>query len=171
MILVITGIASFLAAASKTPITAITFAGEALCGLTNILPVTIGVLFAYLTVEGACVTAFNDIILESKVEAAQEGKTPTVFDRFLKVNADSFVIGKEIRDILWPPTCVVLSVTKAQDRPSGSTLSEDDVLHIHYLAYDIERTNNALEALVGVQISDSRNKAHESDENHQIPET
>jgi len=170
-IMVITGIASFLGAASKTPITAITFAGEALCGLTNILPVTVGVTVAYLAVEAMGVTAFNDVILESKVEAAQEGKTPQIFDRRIKVEPDSFLVGKEIRDILWPPTCVVLSVSKAPDAPHTSAISEGDILHVHYLTYDTERTDKTFEALAGEQERDPQMKIHEGSDDHHVPET
>ena len=50
-IMVVTGMVSFLSASSRTPITAVTFAIEALCGLTNILPIAIGVTFAFLVIE------------------------------------------------------------------------------------------------------------------------
>lgn len=170
LIAIIIGMASFLSAASRTPITAITFAAEALCGFSNILPVTAGVTFAFLTIETVGVIGFNETVLESKVEAEHAGKTAHIVNAYLTVQNGSFAVGKEIRDILWPPTCVILSVDKNPATVGSFGISEGDVLHVHYRSYDPPATQVLLEALVGKQDPDQRSSSHTGDEHHQTPE-
>lgn len=154
-IMVVIGMVSFLSASSRTPITAVTFGIEALCGLANILPIAVGVTFAFLVIETSGIVAFNDSVIESKVEKEHKGKTATTVDARLTVKPGSFVVGKEVRDILWPPTCVILSVRKAQTTNIQPGISEGDELQIHYQTYDPAGTADILEALVGEQDDDT----------------
>ncbi|MBQ2735618.1 MAG: chloride channel protein [Clostridia bacterium] len=170
VITVIVGMASFLAASSRTPITAVTFAAEALCGFSNVLPVAAGVTFAYLTIETVGVIGFNETVLENKVEAENAGKTAHIVNAYLTVRDGSFAVGKEIRDILWPPTCVILSVDKNPATVGSVGISEGDILHVHYRSYDPPATQALLEALVGEQAPDPRSSSHMGDEHHQTPE-
>lgn len=150
-VIVVTGMVSFLSASSRTPITAVTFAIEALCGLTNILPIAVGVTFAFLVIETSGTVAFNDSVIESKVEKEHEGKTAVTVDACLKVKPGAFVVGKEVRDILWPPTCVILSVRKSNTADLQPGISAGDELQVHYRTYDPDITAASLEALVGEQ--------------------
>ncbi len=147
---VVIGMLSFLGAASRTPITAVLFGVEVFCGLFNLLPLAVGVTVAYLVIETAGVPSFNESVIESKVEKAHEGKIATVVDARLTVMPGSFAVGKEVRDILWPPTCVVLSVHKANPG-TGSFLAGGDVLQVHYQTHDPSETAALLETLVGQQ--------------------
>ncbi len=147
---VIIGMASFLAASARTPITAITFAAEALCGFSGILPVMIGVTLSFLVIETAGIASFNDTVIESKVAADRAGKTPQVVETHLSVRPGAFVIGKEVRDILWPPACVILSVQHAHDRHlHGEGMAEGDILHVRYQTYDPAHTARLLSDLIG----------------------
>ena len=170
-LLIAIGMSSFLSASSRTPITALMFSAEALCGVHNILPVGIGVIVSYLIIETSGITAFNDTVIEAKAEEAHKGKTPIIVNTHMTVQPDSFAVGKEIRDILWPPTCVVLSVDK-----NNSTISQNfsgicvgDVLHIHYQTYEPERTTEVLMHILGEQPEDPRTKTHFGNEKHVIP--
>ncbi len=151
-ILVVVGMASFLSAASRTPLTAIAFSLEVLCGLSNILPIALGVTIAYLTSETMRAPAFSDIVLEKKVETVREGKKASIVDCTLTVMPSSFAVGKEIRDILWPPTCTILSVER-QHAYGGAAIEEGDRLHVHYATYEPHKTADELAALVGTQPS------------------
>ena len=170
-VMVVIGIASFLGAASRTPLMALAFAGEALCGLSNLLPITIGVTAAYLVVETLGIPAFTDTVVESKAEAEHAGKTAKVIELHLRVAEDAFVVGKEIRDILWPPTCTVLSVHRNPDAAHHEPgLCGGDLLHVHYQTYNAPATFADLEALVGKQHENVRARVHTGDEHHQVPE-
>jgi H+/Cl- antiporter ClcA len=170
-VMVVIGIASFLGASSRTPFMALAFAAEALCGLSNLLPITIGVTAAYLVVETLGIPEFTEIVVESKAEAEHAGKTAKVINLYLHVAPDSFVVGKEIRDILWPPTCTVLSVHRNPDASHHEPgLCGGDILHVHYQTYNAPATFAALEALVGKQHENVHARVHTGDEHHHVPE-
>lgn len=166
-ILVLTGIAAFLSASSRIPITAIAFSLEALGGLTNILPITAAVTIAYLTVETLGITAFTDTVIEGKVEKHNRGKQVQVVETTLTVSDSAFAVGKEIRDILWPPTCVVLSVQKCTD--SGPGIAAGDCLSVRYQTYTPAETMAELEALVGRQTHPSAAHIHTAAAGEEIP--
>ncbi|MBE6543320.1 MAG: hypothetical protein E7675_02870 [Ruminococcaceae bacterium] len=169
VILVVIGMASFLAASSRIPLIAITFSIEALSGLSNIIPIALGAAFAYIVVELSGITDISDVIIESKIENAAKGKKFYVADVRMKVEEHAFVIGQEIRDILWPPTCVVLSVDKKELH--HSSLEEGDVLHLRYKTSDPAESLLVLESLLGKQSSDPSMKfVHGDDEHYNIPE-
>lgn len=171
-ITVVVGMASFLSASSRTPITAITFAVEALCGVANLLPVGVGVTIAYIVIEVSGITAFNDTVMEAKVEAAHEGKTAVIVDTYFTVQPGAFVIGKEVRDILWPPTCVILSVDKQHAQHTADTVGIccGDILQVHYQTYDPDDTLKTFEALLGKQQTKMYVDIQKADENYSLPE-
>ena len=169
-ILVIIGIASFLAASSKIPLTALTFAAEALCVVSNLLPVAAGVVVSYLVVEVLGVPSFADTVIKSKVESLCEGKTAVVVDSHMTVHKGAFAIGMEVRDILWPPTCVILSIDKQIIGSHHSGLIEEgDVLHLHYRTYDRDDTMRALVCILGEQTEEKIINSYEAHDNHFVP--
>ena len=170
-ILIVIGIAAFLSASSRIPLTALTFAAEALCVVSNMLPAAVGVVVAYIVVEMLGVPSFTDTVIESKAHKAHEGKTPLVVDTHMRVQKGAFAIGMEIRDILWPTTCTVLSVNK-QYAPHGShagVINEGDVLHLHYRTYNPEETVHLLTDILGDQPEDSDAMVYTVDETHVTP--
>lgn len=149
-VMLIVGMSSYLSASSRTPLTAIVFAIEALCGYTNVLPIAAGAVLAYAIIETLGVSAFSEVVIETKVESSNRGKNATMVKTALTVQNGSFIVDKEIRDILWPPSCVVTSVEK-HSKTHGSFTAEGDVLHVQYMTYDNQTTLRLLEALVGEQ--------------------
>ena len=172
IVIVVTGMASFLSASSRTPLTAIIFAVEALSGLSNILPIAAGSALAFLIIETLGIVGFTETVIEKKVEDAHEGKTATVVDTHVVVKKGSFVVGKEIRDILWPPTCIVLSVKKSHSATKHDVgISAGDILHIHYQTFDNEETSKLLETLIGSQeFDDPTTRSHGISDDDLIPE-
>lgn len=153
IITVVIGIVSFLSASSRTPLMATAFAIEALSGINNIVPVIVGVTLSYITVETLGIHDFTDIVIESKLKNARKGKKDETVDTKITVAEGAFAEGKEIRDILWPPECTVLSVHKKPTvhHHSHTALSAGDVLDVHYHTYDPEETIRSLEAIAGKQ--------------------
>lgn len=152
-ITVVIGMVSFLAASSRVPITALAFALEALAGLTNFLPIAIGVAIAFTVIETFGEHSFNDTVVDMKIAERNRGKEVYENDAELIVGKDAFVIGREIRDVLWPPNCTVVSVIKnpyvASHRPSE--FGEGDMLRVHFRTTDPEFVAARLEELVGKQ--------------------
>ncbi len=167
-VLIALSMASFLGVASRTPITAIAFAAEALCGVENILPVAIAVTAGYIIAEMVGIPSFNDTVIENKVETAHKGRSNIIVDTHLTVCDGCFAAGREIRDILWPPTCTILSVDHAGSTPSN-VLSVGDVLHIHYATFTPKETQEALFDILGKQ-DEGKTKRHFGTESHTVPE-
>ncbi len=152
-IVVIIGITAFLAATSRTPIMATVFSIEAFGCLDSIIPVAAGITVAYITIETLGIHDFTDIVMESKLKRLHKGKTDKVLDRSFTVAEGAFAVGKQIRDILWPPECTVLSVKKqpSTHHHSHTGISEGDILELHYHTYDDAETVRNLEAILGKQ--------------------
>ena len=171
-ILIVVGMASFLAAASRTPITAIVFAAEALCVVSNIFPVILGVAVSYIIAEASGKMSFVDTVIESRTEAARQGKTAYIVDCHMTVQKGSIADDMELRDILWPPTCAVLSVdfkaTHAVHHESHK-VNEGDVLHLHYQTYDLDETMELLIAILGEQPPDEKMRVRQCSDDHLVP--
>ena len=147
---VMISIASFLSAFVRTPITAIIFSVEALGSYNNMLPVIIAVIVSYILVETMAIECFYETVIHSKVRDENRGKTESVIDECFEVQPGAFIAGKEIRDILWPVNCVVLSVyRKGSDTAhSHDAISEGDILRIHAVTYDRDKTMFAINSIV-----------------------
>ena len=170
-IFIVVGMASFLSSSSRIPLTALSFAAEALCVANNILPAVVGVVVAYLVAELTGKTSFADTVIEAKAHDIRAGRRPMVVDTHMLVQPDAFAIGMEIRDILWPPTCTVLSVHKkgsATDHHAGR-ISEGDLLHLHYQTYDMRESVQLLTYILGEQPEDDFVRIHEGDDKHLVP--
>ena len=152
-ITVVIGMVSFLSASSRVPLTALAFALEALSGHTNFLPIAIGVAVAFTVIETVGEHSFNDTVVDMKIAERNRGKEVYENEVELIVARDAFVIGREIRDVLWPPNCMVVSVIKnpyvASHRPSE--FGEGDLLRVHFRTTDPEFIAERLEELVGKQ--------------------
>jgi H+/Cl- antiporter ClcA len=148
IICVVIGMVSFLAASSRVPISALAFSLEALAGFSNFLPVAIGVAVAFTVIETAGVHSFNDTVVDMKIEEYNRGRELIESDVELVVQKDAFVIGKEIKDVLWPPNCVVIPVIKIS---SGPTIGEGDLLRVHCRTHHPEFIEARLEELLGNQ--------------------
>lgn len=169
-IFIVVGMASFLSSSSRIPLTALTFAAEALCVANNILPAVVGVVVAYLVAELTGKLAFTDTVIEAKTHDYRAGKKPIVVDSHMRVHQNAFAIGMEIRDILWPPTCTVLSVhknTPFKGHDAGR-IAEGDLIHLHYLTYDPDETYDLLTRILGDH-EDYTATVHESKADHVVP--
>ena len=80
-----------------------------------------------------------------------KGKKALSLEIPLTVAGDSFAVGKELSDVLWPGSCVVVSFKRARTIEGHLGLSEGDVITVHYVTYDPEATSEELCALVGEQ--------------------
>ncbi len=149
---VIVGMVSFLSASSRVPITALAFALEALSMHMNFLPVAIGVAVSFAVIEISGIHSFNDTVVEMKIADRNRGKEVFETEVELIVKKGAFVIGREVRDVLWPPRCMVVSVIKDPDAPHGDgKIHEGDMLSVRYSTADPEFIAARLEELVGDQ--------------------
>ncbi len=151
VLLVVIGMVSFLGASSRIPVTACFFAIEALGGFNNILPIIVAVTAAFIAVELSGLGDFTDTVIKTKANAIHKGKEPYVIEVPLTVYKGSFVIDKELRDILWPASCTLLSIEKGPNKTGKLGIAEGDILTVHYTTYDPVATAEEFEVLVGDQ--------------------
>ena len=151
LLCVVLGMVAFLGAASRIPVTACIFAAEALNGADNVLPIIIAATVAFLMVELSGTKDFSDTVIERKEHAVHKGKTSHTVEVALTVYENSFVVGKDLRDILWPVSCVMLSIDRAPDHKHQTAVAAGDVITVHYKTYDPVATAEEFEVLVGDQ--------------------
>ena len=156
-IILVLGITACIAGAMKMPLTAIIFSVEALSCYQNIIYVVIVAVTSYVIPQLFRMKSINDSVIDNLVKEKNEGLTPIVIDTFVTVKPDSFAVGKQVRDILWPANLFVLSFKPSEKRTAlidehgGKSLHEGDVLHVRYLTYDEAITKRDLTAIVGDQ--------------------
>ena len=150
-LVVVLGMVSFLGASSRIPVTACVFAIEALNGLNNLPAFIIAVTMSFLMVEMLGIGDFTDTVIATKERALHANKKPRIIEVPLTVYKDAFVVGKELQDILWPVSCVVLSSEQAAENAGKHTIGEGDVLTVRYKTYDPVATAEEFEVLVGDQ--------------------
>lgn len=150
-VVIIVSISAFMSAFVRTPITAVIFSVEALGAFDNILPVIVAVTVSYIIIELMALECFYEKVIHTKVKEETKGKEKSVIDDRFEVKSGAFIIGKEIRDILWPPGCIVLSVRKKGSSSTHSTglIEEGDTLHIHANTYDEQKTLFELKTILG----------------------
>lgn len=151
LLVLLLGITACVAGTMKMPLTAMVFAVEALSCDRNLLPVITAAVTAFAITELFRIPSLSEHVLERKVQHLNGGKTAEVYDTFVTVQPGSFVVGKQIRDILWPANLFVLSVQHEVDQHGEKTISAGDVLHVRYSTVDQAQTKAELIAIVGEQ--------------------
>lgn len=170
-IMIVAGMAAFLSASSRIPLIALVFAIESLAGIDNVSAIGIAAATAFLVVEFSSAKDFTDTVIEAKIEKAHRGKIPLIVNTYVTVMENSFASGKEVKELLLPPTCTVLSIDTATSplAQHSSYLAAGDVLHIHYSTYDNLETARLLCDLFGNQDADPRTESHFGSESHTVP--
>lgn len=150
-LLVVLGMTAFLGANSRIPLTACVFTIEALGGIHNLLAIGMALTASFLIVQISGLDDFTDAIVKAKAHAIHKGKEPHHIEVALTVHEGSFVIDKELRDILWPASCVLLSFERAPQNKGKMTIAAGDVLTVYYKTYDPVASAEEFEVLVGDQ--------------------
>ena len=94
----------------------------------------------------------------------RHGKEPVTVDTTVTVGADTFAVGKQVRDIFWPANLFVLAVRRdtehkeEMDERGDKTLRVGDTLHVRYETYDPDETKRELYAIVGTQNSPEKSE-------------
>ncbi len=172
-LMIAVGMAAFLAASARIPMTALVFSIEILGSFQNALSIGIAVTAAFMVVEFSGKVSFTDAIIESKTAAIHEGRVPLIINAFVTVRKDSFAEGKELRDLLLPPTCAVLSIEMKEPAAtlhSAAEICAGDILHLHYRTYNQKDTMESIEALFGPQTQNAKDNSHLGSDTHIVPE-
>ena len=172
-----------LAALTPTAVPGVTL-GCFLAGLLTAahpLDIVVGTLASFFGVFGCRMLrrlvsgklSFADTVIEARAEAAHRGKKPLIVECKMTVQKSSFADGMEVREILWPPTCTVLSIDKNPVHAAHGDLhclEAGDVLHLHYRTYDPDLTVKNLVSILGEQSKDLSESVELGSEEHLVPE-
>ena len=156
-VILVLGIVACISGMMKQPLTAVVFAVEALSGYANILPVINVSAVSFVLTEIFSAHSINDSVLETRIDMMNEGREQVEIDTSVRVQAGSFAIGKQIRDVFWPNGLHVLTLRHVDvDHPHGKAeggreMREGDLLHVHCQTYDRAHTMEELCAIVGEQ--------------------
>lgn len=120
---VLLGMCAFIGGTLRAPLTAAVLFVELTGQFTDLFFVALVIFTVNLITEGFHLTPFYDQALDHMLEAQNESRTAKIAYFELHVSKGAFVVGKPVRDILWPASSVVVSVTHAHNQ---STETDND---------------------------------------------
>ncbi len=154
-IVVLLGMCAFIGGTLRAPLTACVLFIELTGHFTNLLFVAIVVFTVNFITEMFNQTPFYDIALENMEHAQNKGKSPQIAHFKMVVCENSFVVGKTVRDVMWPHSTVVLSIKRADakkedmDNDGEKRLYAGDNLIIRSKFFDEDDLKSYLKSLVG----------------------
>ncbi len=154
---VMLGMCAFMGGTLRAPLTASVIFIEVTCRFTDFFYVVLVIFLVNFITAMIDQTPFYDRVLENLEENHHKGKTARMMSFTMKVSKDAFVIGKTVRDVMWPSSSVVVSITRADnsvqdtDHNGEKKLFEGDTVVIRAKTYDEQEIIKSLRGLVGEQ--------------------
>lgn len=152
---VILGMCAFIGGTLRAPLTASVLFIELTAQYTNFLFVTLVVFGVAFITELFNQKPFYDTALESMEHSQNKGEQPVIAHFTMQVAENAFVVGKSVRDIMWPHSSVVISITRAEenqtdmDNDGEKKLYAGDTLIIRAKYFDESELKSHLYSLVG----------------------
>ena len=149
------GMCAFIGGTLRAPLTASVLFLELSGQFTGMFYVVLVVLVVSLLTELLNQTPFYDKALEEMKEVHYHGKELHISSLELTVSPNSFVVGKSLRDIMWPHTSVIESISHAdsdilEEMDDGEQrLYPNDKIIIRVGYYERKELLALLEGLVG----------------------
>lgn len=125
---ILLGMCAFIGGTLRAPLTASVLFLELTGQFTNLFYVVLVVFTVSFITELLNQTPFYDKALEEMTELHHHGKHPVISCFELTVEKNSFVVGKAVRDIMWPHTTIIRSITYAQN---GLEVMDDGEQHLY----------------------------------------
>lgn len=155
VLMIFLGMCAFIGGTLRAPLTASVLFIELSGQFTGLFYVAVVVFVVSLITEIFNQTPFYDKALEEMTEAYHHGKEMKISRFTLVVSSNDFVVGKSIRDIMWPPTSVIESISHAgsdilEEMDDGEQrLYAGDRITIRAAYYDKEEILSLLVGLAG----------------------
>ena len=154
-IVILLGMCAFIGGTLRAPLTASVLFIELTGQFTGLFYVALVVFLVSLITELLKQTPFYDKALEEMTEAHHHGKQMKISRFTLIVSKNDFVVGKAIRDIMWPHSSIIESISH-----TGSDILEEmddgeqhlyvgDRVTIRAAYYDKEEIVKLLHGLAG----------------------
>ncbi len=109
------GMCAFIGGTLRAPLTATMLFLELSGQFSNMLFVALVIFTVTFITEMINQTPFYDHALERMEHAQNQGKTPIIACFEMTVSHNSFVVGKAVRDVMWPSSSVVISIKRADE--------------------------------------------------------
>lgn len=152
---VLLSMCAFMGGMLRSPLVSAVLFAEITGQFTDFFYVALVVFVVAFVTELLNQTSFYDSVMERMEHEQTAGKTPKISCFELKVLPGSFVIGKAVRDVMWPPSCVVLSIKRAEknnadtDHDGEKKLYEGDTVIVRARFYEEDELKKLLLGLVG----------------------
>jgi hypothetical protein len=152
---VLLSMCAFMGGMLRSPLVSAVLFAEITGQFTDFFYVALVVFVVAFVTELLNQTSFYDSVMERMEHEQTAGKTPKISCFELKVLPGSFVIGKAVRDVMWPPSCVVLSIKRAEknnadtDHDGEKKLYEGDTVVVRARFYEEDELKKLLLGLVG----------------------
>ena len=161
-LMIFLGMCAFIGGTLRAPLTASVLFVELSGQFTGLFYVAVVVFVVSLITEVFGQTPFYDKALEEMTESYHHGKQMKISRFTLIVSPGDFVVGKSVRDIMWPHTSVIESISHAEsdileEMDDGEQrLYAGDRVTIRAAYYDKEEILKLLLGLAGddVEIED-----------------
>ncbi len=150
------GMCAFLGGTLRSPFTALVFFIEITEGLGNAFFAVLVVFTVNFITTLFDKKPFYDRVLEGMEHSENEGRELSVKFFEMKVAKGAFVVGKSVRDIMWPHASVIVSISRDHrdfsdtDLDGEKRLHEGDTLVLRARTYDEEELKSYLYDLVGI---------------------
>ena len=158
------GMCAFIGGTLRAPLTASVLFIELTGRYTNLLFVAMVIFTVSFLTEIFNLTPFYDRALENMEHAQNQGKQPQIAHFEMKVSENSFVVGKAVRDIMWPSSSVVIAITRADesqkdmDNDGEKKLYVGDTVILRARFYDEDEIRSILLGLMGNEHPITRQK-------------
>jgi hypothetical protein len=146
---------AFIGGILRAPLTATVLFIEITGQFNNLIFVAMVIFIVTVITEVLNQKALYDRKLESMQEEQVAGKSPIISHFKMKVCAGSFVVGKAVRDIMWPTSSVVVSVKREEGENQNVVndgerqLFAGDTIIVRAKYYDKTELVKTLKNLVG----------------------
>lgn len=150
------GMCAFIGGTLRAPLTASVLFLELTGQFTGLFYVALVVFVVSLLTEAFNQTPFYDKALEEMTKVQHHGKEMKISNFTLTVSQNAFVVGKAVRDVMWPHASVIMSITygsnhQVQMDDGEQRLYPDDKVTIRAGYYDETEILQLLQGLVGTE--------------------
>lgn len=153
--IVLMSMCAFMGGTARAPMTATVFFLESTAEFTSLFYIVLVVFIVNFATELFNTKPFYDRVLENMEHDQNKGRKSEIVRFEMKVSKGAFVIGKSVRDILWPHSSIVVSIIGANNRhremdsDGEKKLYEGDTLIMQSEVTDMKETISYLKSLVG----------------------
>ena len=153
---ILLGMCAFIGGTLRAPLTASVLFLELTGQFTGLFYVSLVVFVVSCITELLNQTPFYDKALEEMAEVQHHGKEMLISNFTLTISSHAFVVGKAVRDIMWPHASVIMSIVSGSNQQiqmddGEQRLYPGDTITIRAGYYDKEEILELLRGLAGTE--------------------